>query len=425
VLILFAGGMETNWPDVRPLLWRGLGLSTLGVFLTAVFVAWFLVVAFDWPWLQALLLGSLVSSTDAAAVFAVLRSRNASLKRPVKHLLELESGSNDPMAVFLTLGFIILIQNAGAHWTALVPMFVRQMALGALLGVCLGWGMVWLVNRLRLEYEGLYPVLTLSLVLLTYGITSALGGNGFLAAYMAGLVMGNKAFLHKKSLLRFHDGIAWLMQIAMFLALGLLVFPSQLIPVAGLGLAVSIFLMFFARPLGVFLTLVPSGANFREKLLVSWVGLRGAAPIILATFPLVAGVPLADTLFHIVFFIVITSVLFQGTTLPPLSRALRQDAPLTTRRIYPLEFEPTEGTKSELIEMQVPSHSAILGRPLVDVGLPKGSLIVLVSRANEFIVPRGDTVLESGDNILVLAEREQIDRVRSIVEGPAAGLPRR
>jgi NhaP-type Na+/H+ and K+/H+ antiporters with a unique C-terminal domain len=230
LFILFAGGLDTEWTSIRPILWHGVGLSTLGVGLTAIFVAWFAVRVLDFSLLEGLLLGSIVSSTDAAALFAVLRSRSISLAPPLKPLLELESGTNDPMAVFLTMGFVSLLANKDASLMDLLPMFFLQMPVGALLGWIMGKGMVLAINRLRLEYDGLYPVLSLSLVLFTYGLTDILGGNGFLAAYVAGLIMGNSSFVHKASLIRFHDGLAWLMQITMFLALGLQVFPRASSP---------------------------------------------------------------------------------------------------------------------------------------------------------------------------------------------------
>jgi len=326
--ILFAGGLDTDWRATRGMLWNGLALSTVGVGITAALIGWFATALLEVSWVEGLLIGSIVSSTDAAAVFAVLRSKHVSLRGPLKPLLELESGSNDPMAVFLTLGLIGLLTGKTGSAGDLVPMFVRQMALGAALGYGIGKLMVLLVNRLRLEHEGLYPVLTLSLVLFTYGASTWLGGNGFLAAYLAGLRMGHSDFTHKRSLMRFHDSVAWLMQIVMFLTLGLQVFPSQLVPIVGVGLLLSLFLMVCARPISVMVTLSFARFSLREKLMVSWVGLRGAVPIILATFPLLAGVPRANLMFNLVFFIVLTSVLLQGTSIPLVARWLKVDAPL-------------------------------------------------------------------------------------------------
>ncbi|MFN3480216.1 MAG: potassium/proton antiporter [Thermodesulfovibrionales bacterium] len=351
--ILFAGGLDTNWASVRPVFWSSIALSTFGVFIAALLVGWFAMYVLGFSLLEGLLLGAIISSTDAAAVFSVLRSKRVSLRGNLKPLLELESGSNDPMAVLLTVGFIRLLLNPGDSVLDLIPMFIKQMLLGALMGYFMGHGMAYLINKLKLGYEGLYPVLSLSLVLLTYGATVTAGGNGFLAVYIAGLVLGNRNFIHKKSLMRFHDGLAWLMQISMFLVLGLLVFPSRLVHVIGTGLAVSLFLMLVARPAGVFLSTVFSDMAIREKTMVSWVGLRGAVPIILATFPLIAGIPKADMIFNMVFFIVLSSALLQGTTIPVVAKWLGVDAPIPVKPMYPLECESTVKMKCDLTEIVV------------------------------------------------------------------------
>jgi potassium/hydrogen antiporter len=413
--ILFAGGLDTEWRSVWPVLGRALALATFGVLLTAVLLGGFVSSVLGYALLDGLLLGAIVSSTDAAAVFAVLRSRNVSLEGSLKPLLELESGSNDPMAVFLTTGLIRLVTIPAASVAELAPAFVVQMALGAAVGYGLGRLMILLVNRLRLEYEGLYPVLTLSFVLLTYGATAVLGGNGFLAVYVAGLVMGNHDFIHKRSLTRFHDGLAWLMQIAMFLTLGLLVFPSRLPAVIGVGLLVSLFLMFVARPVSVFLTLSVTRTPFREQAMVAWVGLRGAVPIILATFPLVAGVPRADHIFNLVFFIVLTSVLLQGTLIPVVARWLRVDAPLpATPPLLPEALSPPD-LKAALVELAVPRDSAAVGRQVVELGLPAGALIVLIRRGGEMFVPSGGTVIAADDVLLVVGESPIVTRVRALL----------
>ena len=416
VFILFSGGIDTNWQSVRPAIGKALALSTLGVLITAGLVGGFATVVLGFGWIESLLLGAIVSSTDAAAVFSVLRMSNVGLKGELKPLLELESGSNDPMAVFLTIGLTNILVNPAASVVSLVPMFFQQMILGAAFGYAIGRGIVLVINRIKLEYEGLYPVLTVSMVLLTYGLTALIGGNGFLAVYVAGLVMGSKAFIHKRSLMRFHDGLTWLMQIMMFITLGLLVFPSRLVPIIGFGLLVSAFLIFVARPIAVFTTLLPARMHVKEKLFVSWVGLRGALPIILATFPLLAHVPQADAIFNIVFFIVITSALIQGTSIPPVARWLGVDEQAMERTIYPLELVPTEGLRNALEEIAIASDSAVVGKSIVKLGLPKGSLIVLINRNREFIVPSGGTTLEPGDTLLVLADKRSLATVRGIVE---------
>lgn len=417
IYILFAGGLDTDWSIVRSVLGKGAILSTLGVVLTAVLTGWFATAFLGFSLLEGLLLGSIVSSTDAAATFAVLRSRSIRLKGNLGTLLEFESGSNDPMAVLLTVGFIGALTDPTASLADQATTFILQMVLGVALGYGLGRVMTVIVNRIRLDAEGLYPVLTLALVMLVYSGTSAVGGNGFLAVYLAGLVLGNSDFIHKRSLIRFHDGLAWLMQIAMFLTLGLQVFPSHLLRVIDSGLLISAFLMFVARPVTVFLTLWPAKMEFREKVLVSWVGLRGAVPIILATFPLMAGLPEAEIIFNLVFFIVLTSVLLQGTSLPLVARWLKLDTALQPKTQYPLEFVPAGNIDRDMVEVEVPPGSLAVGRQIVDLHLPQTALVVLISRDSNFVVPRGGTVLEAGDRLLVLADQEGLEKVRSIVAG--------
>lgn len=417
-LILFAGGLDTDWKEVRPVVGTALVLSTLGVLVTAGLVGYFAHVALGLSLLEGFLLGSIVSSTDAAAVFAVMRSRAVSLKGNLKPLLELESGSNDPMAVFLTIGVIGLLMRPGASMLELVPQFFLQMSIGAVAGLLLGRLVVWIINRLNLEYEGLYPVFTLAYVLLGYAATTLIGGNGFLAVYIVGLVMGNTPFIHKRSITRFHDGMAWLMQIAMFVALGLLVFPSQLLPIMGAGLLVSVFLMFVARPVSIFLLTPFSKLSFAEKSLVSWVGLRGSVPIILATFPLLAGVPNANMIFNLVFFIVMTSVILQGTSIPIVSKWLGVYKPLEKKVAYPLEFNPMGDLKSDLVEVDIPPGSPAVGKAIVALGIPSGALFVMLRREREFIVPSGSTVLQAGDTLLMLAQKEDLPIVERILSTP-------
>lgn len=411
VLILFSGGLGTEWDEVRPVLKEGLLLSTLGVLVTAVVVGFFASVLLGLSFLEGLLLGSIVSSTDAAAVFSVLRSKGISLKGNLKPLLELESGSNDPMAVFLTVGLIQMITIPNSSGINLIGMFIQQMLIGTVVGYCMGKAMYFLINYLKLGYEGLYPVLTLSLVFLGFGLTDLIGGSGFLAVYLAGVVLGRQDFLHHKSLSRFHDGLAWIMQIIMFLTLGLLVFPSRLMPVIGVGLLIAMCLMFVARPLSIFLCLLPSKLNWREKTLISWVGLRGAAPIILATFPLLAQLQQANLIFNVVFFVVLTSVLLQGTSLPRMAKWLKVDAPIIPKRIYPIEYVPMDGLKGELKELPIPIHSGINGKAIFELGLPDDFLVILIARDNDFMLPSGGTVLRDNDTLLVLSDKESFDKV--------------
>jgi len=419
-LILFPGGLDTEWSSVRPVLWKGIALSTIGVLITALLVGLFAKAVLGFSLLEGVLLGAIVSATDAAAVFSVLRARSVGLKGHVRPLLELESGSNDPMAVFLTVALIGIITHPEARWFSLIPMFIQQMTLGAALGYGMGKLIVLIMNRVALEFEGLYPVMTLALILLTYGVADEFGANGFLAVYITGLVMGKHDFIHKRSISRFHDGLSWLMQIAMFLVLGLLVFPSHLLPIVGLGLLASLFLIVVARPVSVLATLAFSGMTFNEKLMVSWVGLRGAVPIVLATFPLLAGVPKAEMIFNLVFFIVLTSILLQGTSIPLVARWLK----LETRvrgRVHPLELERTAGIDTQLVDVEVTQGSSVIGKQIVASGFPKGALIVLIERGDGFFVPNGGTVIELEDRLLVLANEQDLSAMRAIVEGGVFG----
>lgn len=325
--ILFAAGLETEWEVVRPALGGALSLSTIGVLLTAAIVAVFALFVLHFSFIEGLLLGAIISATDAAAVFSVLKARNLHLTGKLLPLLELESGTNDPMAVFLTIGLTGLLTNPHESVLSILLFFVQQMVVGAVLGLLIGWATIWLINRLNLDVEGLYRVFTIALVLFAYGFTALLGGSGFLAVYLVGLLLGNSSVQRVDRLSRFHDSLAWLMQIAMFLILGLLVFPSRLPAVAVSGLLITAVAVFLARPVSVLIALLPVKMSLQEKLFVGWVGLRGAVPIILATFPLLAGLSKASFLFDLVFFVVLASVLLQGTTVPFVAQWLGVTAP--------------------------------------------------------------------------------------------------
>lgn len=413
--ILFDGGLSTDIQSVRSVSRPAMALSTAGVVITALLVGLFVKFFLNLPWLHAFLIGSIVSSTDAAAVFSILRSKSVGLKEPLRPLLELESGSNDPMAIFLTIGFITLLQNPDKSLFLLVPLFIQQMFFGALVGYVMSRLFIWIVNRIKLFYDGLYPVLSLGWVLLIYGVTAQLNGSGFLAVYIAGIVLGKHLFIHKKSIIRFHDGVSWLMQILMFLTLGLLVFPKQLISIAVEGFLVSLVLIFLARPLSVFAGLAFSRFNLREKILVSWVGLRGSVPIVLATFPLLAGFDADHFIFNLVFFIVLTSVLFQGTTIPFVARLLKVDAPMVRKHNYSIDFDGSSKSEMKLEDFIVPFGSKAANQPILNLGFPKDSLVTLIIRGEDYITPRGDTVLEEGDVLLLLASNESLPMVQKIL----------
>ncbi len=416
IFILFSGGLDTRWNQIRPVLWRGILLSTLGVMLTAIIVGYGVASLLNFSLLEALLLSAIISSTDAAAVFSILRSKQISLKGELRPLLELESGSNDPMAIFLTTSLISLILSPTASPIALLPMFAQQMALGAVCGYMMGRAVAYIINRIRLDYQGLYPILTVSLVLITYGITSVLGGNGFLAVYLAGLTLGNYSFIHKRSIMHYHDSLAWLMQIAMFLTLGLLVFPSQLIPIAGIGLLICFLLMFMARPISVLLCLMPfRKMPLEDRVMISWVGLRGSVPIILATFPLTSGIQRADMIFNIVFFVVLTSILVQGSSIPFVARRLGVEAPLEPLPDHP-EAVPDGVVWEPLVKLEVLPGSAAVGKQIADLNIPDDTWIAVLRREGHPIHPDGSTVLLAGDRLSVQSRGSSLDLLRSQVE---------
>lgn len=327
IFILFSGGLDTSWRAVRPVAAPALVLATAGVLISALVVAGAAVWLLNVDPLLGFLLGAVVGSTDAAAVFAMMRTQGVPLRPDVQGLIELESGSNDPTAIFLVGAALLFLTSPGASPLSLAPDFVAQMTLGALVGAGVGFGFVSMLKRSRLTIGGLSLVVSIAAALVSYGLAGVIGGNGFLAAYVAGIVAGNREFAGKRNIMFFQDGAAWLAQVVMFLTLGLLVFPSQLPAVVAPGLAVTAILMLVARPLSVFICLAPFRRfDWRAKLFVSWAGLRGAVPIVLATFPIVAGAPGAQTIFNIVFFVVLVSSVIQGPTLGWLTKRLGLEA---------------------------------------------------------------------------------------------------
>ncbi|HKO00719.1 MAG TPA: potassium/proton antiporter, partial [Thermoanaerobaculia bacterium] len=412
--ILFAGGLETEWRFVRRSAGRAGSLATVGVVVTTLLVAAFANHFAGLTFPQGLLLGAIVSSTDAAAVFSVLRGKGVRLPDDAVATVELESGSNDPMAVFLTTALLQWIAMPSMSIGPLLLHFVWQMSFGAVAGIAIGRLAVRLANRLRLEQPGLYPVMSIAVVLLSYGATSLLGGNGFLAVYVAGMTMAHRNFIQRRSLTRFHDGVAWLMQIAMFVTLGLLVFPSHLPRVTGVSLGVAAFLILVARPIAVFVALAASRMTVREKLLISWVGLRGAVPIVLATFPLIAHAPMAEAIFDIVFFIVFASVAVQGTTIPAVARLLGfegEQRPLPEARL-------TGRAESTLVTLEVDRASRAANHRVVDLDWPRDALILVLYRGDDFSVPNGATEIAAGDRLIVLAPKSAEATLRASVEAP-------
>lgn len=405
--ILFSGGLNTSWNNVKPVLKEGIALSTLGVLLTALSLGTFVWFVTDFTIYESMLLGSIVSSTDAAAVFSILRSKNLALKTNLRPTLELESGSNDPMAYVLTLAFLTLVINQDQNIVSIIPMFFQQMIVGGIAGFGFGYISEKTINRINLDFEGLYPVLVIALMFITFSATDFVGGNGFLAIYICAVYLGNQDLIHKKTILRMYDGLAWLMEIVLFLTLGLLVFPSQIVPFMGIGLLISLFLIVVARPVSVFLSLIFFKMKMRRRVYISWVGLRGAVPIVFATYPLLAGIDKANMIFNIVFFISVTSILIQGTTLSIVAKWLNVGIPEASKKKTEIDHLMSNLPKSSLQEIEIPTNSSAINKRIVDLNFPKSAFIVMIKRNKKFIRPGGSTEIKANDILMVLADNEE------------------
>jgi cell volume regulation protein A len=405
-LILFDGGLNTSLASVRQAAKPAGLLATLGVVGTATLVAAVAhLLGFAWP--NALLLGAVVSSTDAAAVFSVLRSSGINLKRRVGTTLEVESGINDPVAFILTAALTHnLLAPAGQSLWLLAGEAVVQMIVGSALGLAFGFGGRLLLDRARLPAGGLYPVLTLALALLAFSVPTLLYGSGFLAVYVAAVILGNGALPYRAGLLRVHDSLAWLSQVAMFLVLGLLVYPSRLAQVAWVGLALAIFLAVVARPAVVALCLLPFRYTRTDVAYVGWVGLRGAVPIILAIFPVLSGAPGAERIFDVVFFIVVVNALVPGATVPWVTRRLGLESRDPPRPPAVLEIESRKQLTGELLSFYVDDSLAVAGVPLAELPFPESAAVTLLVRGDALIAPKGDTTLVEGDHVYVFARPE-------------------
>ena len=420
-VILFDGGLRTPVRNFRTGLKPALGLATVGVVmtsgLTGLFAWWWLGLS----WLEALLLGAIVGSTDAAAVFSLLHSRGLELKSRVGATLEIESGSNDPMAIFLTIVLIeLLLLPDRSFGLVVVVEFLQQMGLGALIGVLGGLGLLWLINRLPMS-PGFYPLAALAGALCIFGLTGLLGGSGFLAVYLAGLVVGNRPLEAGQNIKRFHDGIASLAQIGMFLMLGVIVTPSELPPVAlDAGLLAAV-LILVARPLAVGVCLLPFRFPWREQLFIAWVGLRGAVPIILALFPLLAGLDLAEYFFHVVFFVVLISLLVQGWTVAPAARWLQLELPPTTTRVQRTELDIPGQQEMELVGYRLAESTPVVREAWSSFHLPPSARLVAHLRGGHLLEHLEVMDLRAGDHLYIMvapAELPDLDRLFLATEVP-------
>ncbi|AWB43249.1 potassium/proton antiporter [Paenibacillus sp. CAA11] len=419
IIILFDGGMQTKYVTIKPVIPSALSLATLGVLITTVIMGLCAAYILGVPLIDGLLFGAIVGSTDAAAVFSVLSGKN--IKERITSTLEAESGSNDPMAVFLTVTLIEWIQHPDQPIIELFLSFILEMGLGLGLGLILGWLGVKFINKMDFDSSGLYPVMAVAFAILTYGVTSAAHGSGLLAVYVMALVLGNSDLTYRQSILQFNKGFGWIMQITMFTLLGLLVFPAQLYQIILPGLALSLILMFIARPIGVLLSLLFSKFGFKDMILISWAGLRGAVPIVLATYPLLAQLEHGQLFFNVVFFVILTSAVIQGATISPLAvrLGLANEAGSNTHSL--LELVSLGKTKSEINHLHIHAGMRVIGREIQNLGLPEDVLVTAVIRGEQIVTPRGNTVIEEGDTLYILSpktERKRIKEVFSFQETP-------
>ena len=424
-VILFSGGMDTKFSDIRPVIAPGITLATAGVLITAVITGGFIyyiakLFGLELSFLESFLMAAVMSSTDSASVFSILRSRRQGLKQNLRPLLELESGSNDPMAYILTILTISAISMGKFDLGASLVSFVIQMSVGAISGYFLGRLTIHVVNHIDIKNKSLYSTLVLALVLFIFSITDLINGNGYLAVYIAGLVVGNNKLMHKRLISTFFDGITWLLQIIMFLTLGLLVNPHELADyhIFGIGLTVAVFIILVSRPISVMLCMAPFRKfSAKARVYISWVGLRGAVPIIFATYPMVSGLENSNLIFNVVFFITTVSLVLQGTTVGKMASLLKlsydEEEPVFSSDL-------PDKIKATLSEIKVRKELLVNGNMLKDISLPDKTLIVMVRRGDEYIVPQGKTVLFVGDKLLVISENNS----QILAELDKYGIPR-
>lgn len=413
-IILFSGGMDTKYQDIKPVLTPGIILSTVGVLLTTLLTGSFIFLLSEWnrtnielTLMASLLLAATMSSTDSASVFSLLRSQKMNLKENLRPMLELESGSNDPMAYMLTIVLIQIITSGSELSLALLGKdLLVQFLIGGSVGYAFGRFAVWLVNRIGLSNSSLYPILLLSLVFATFTITDLLKGNGYLAVYIAGVIVGNARLVYRKEINTFMNGLTWLFQIIMFLTLGLLVNPHEMLDVVVVALLIGLFMIFIARPVSVFACLLPfRHISNKARVFISWVGLRGAVPIIFATYPVIAHIEGSQQLFNTVFFITLLSLVVQGMSISSVARWLHLDLP-EEKEGNEFGVELPDEIDSKLNDITLTDEMLTHGNRLKDMNIPKGTLVMLVKRGNEFIIPNGQVELQTGDKLLFISENK-------------------
>lgn len=426
VLILFEGGLSAGWKEIRPVLPTAISLGTLGTILTALIAGFASAWILGLTTLEGMILGSAIAATDSAAIFAVLRG--SKLRRKIARSLEGESGMNDPVALLLVTGFIAWIEEPGYGLPDMVGELVLKLGIGAVLGVAIGIAARGTFRRLDYPTQGLYPVASIATAGIAYGLTEVLHGSGFLAVYLTALALGTGAVPGKRTIVAFHQGLGWVSQISLFFLLGLLVFPSRLLDVAGEALLISALLIFVARPLAALVASLVARFSLRERLMLGWAGLRGAIPIWLATFPVIAGLDTGGEIFNIIFFVVVTSTLIQGVSFEPLARRLRLTSAESAIPRPLVESGTIRRLGGEVFAYRVDEDAAIVGRPVRDLRLPREAIVNVIVRSREAIPPRGSTEIEGGDELHVLvkaAARPEVEELmRRWREGPLDEAPR-
>lgn len=416
IVILFEGGMQTKWQDIRPVIAPSISLATIGVILTTSIVAVAAKFVLQLSWFEAFLVGAIIGSTDAAAVFAALKGKN--IKGNLEATLEAESGTNDPMAVFLTISFIQLLTFDQVNIWGLVGSFFWQMGAGLMVGLGVGYIASFSLNRINLDSSGLYPLFALSFAFLAYSASSLIQASGLLAVYVAAVLVGNSELAYRYSILRFHEGFGWMAQILMFIILGLFVFPTEVFRPSVMfdGLVIALVLILVARPLATFISLVGFGFTSKEKIFLSWAGLRGAVPIVLAIFPMLAGVENSQVIFNVVFFTVLTSALAQGSSITWVAERFKLVSDKLTNPIHSLELISIGKANVEMMEFEVVENNRIVGKKLENMELPDRALINAIIREGDVITPYGQTEIKAGDTLYILVSRKNKKELKELLE---------
>ena len=410
VFIMFYGGFGTNWSMAKPKAAPSILMSTLGTIITFFITGVFVYLIFKISFLESLLIGAVVSSTDAASVFAILRSQKLNLEGSLASLLEVESGSNDPVACMLTL--IILSIMSGGTVKNLIPLVISQIVVGIMIGTLIAMTSIYLIRHANFEIESFYVIFIIAIAIISYSLSEWMGGNGYLSVYISGIIIGNSKIPHKKTLVHFLDGVSWIMQIILFFILGLLSNPLELPKVIGKSVVISLGIIFIARPISVFLILKKFNFNIKEKLFIAWVGLRGAASIVFSIFALNYGVSISNDIYHIIFFIALISVGVQGTLIPIIAKRL--ELLDNNRPVLKTFNDYVEEKNTKVMEVKIEGNCKLINKSIMDANIPEEILIAMIKREDEIIIPKGASIIKEGDILVVVGNCSEEDFYRSI-----------